>query len=170
MDLTKTDYATLDETLQYIYGSAEVIGLFMARIMELPEESYEAAKILGRAMQYINFIRDIEEDNSLGRTYLPLSGSGLQSLQKSHAEANKDIFVTFVRDNIALYREWQTKAEEGYKYIPHRYLIAIKTAADMYGWTARVIENDPFVVFESKVKPSKTRIILKVLANAMGIR
>ena len=61
-DLTRRFYRTEAETLEYVYGSAEVIGLFMARIMRLPEEALPAARMLGRAMQFINFIRDAAED------------------------------------------------------------------------------------------------------------
>ena len=52
-DLSKKKYPTVEASLEYIYGSAEVIGLFMARIMNLEEESYWSARMLGRAMQYI---------------------------------------------------------------------------------------------------------------------
>ncbi|MDG6217995.1 MAG: squalene/phytoene synthase family protein, partial [Candidatus Thermoplasmatota archaeon] len=71
MDLIKQVYQDMDDTLKYIYGSAEVIGLFMARLLGLVDRSFESAKHLGRSMQYINFIRDINEDNSLGRQYFP---------------------------------------------------------------------------------------------------
>ncbi|MGE4453849.1 MAG: phytoene/squalene synthase family protein [Sphaerochaeta sp.] len=70
-DLSESTCETLEDVLTYIYGSAEVIGLFMARIMDLEEASFPYAAMLGRAMQYINFIRDIAEDNGLGRRYLP---------------------------------------------------------------------------------------------------
>ena len=66
-DLHKKTYHTIDELLAYIYGSAEVVGLMMAQIMNLPESSWEAAKAQRKAMQLINFIRDIAEDNQLGR-------------------------------------------------------------------------------------------------------
>ena len=171
MDLTKTVYTTLEETLRYIYGSAEVIGLYMARIMGLPGESHHAAKMLGRAMQYINFIRDIDEDISLGRTYLPLSDSGLTSLQKRDVAASEsqiERFTSFIRNNIDLYYTWQKEAEGGYQYIPRRYLIPIKTAADMYGWTASVIRENPLVVYEKKVKPSKLRILFTVFKNTFS--
>jgi 15-cis-phytoene synthase len=171
MDLTKTEYTTLKETLRYMYGSAEVIGLYMARIMDLPYEAHYAAKMLGRAMQYINFIRDIDEDISLGRTYLPLSGSGLTSLRKRDVistDSQTKRFTSFVRKNIDLYYIWQREAEQGYRYIPRRYLIPIKTAADMYGWTASVIRENPLVVYEKKVKPSKLRILVTVFKNSRG--
>ena len=35
MDITKNTYENIDETLHYIYGSAEIIGLMMAKIMNL---------------------------------------------------------------------------------------------------------------------------------------
>ena len=48
LDLIKTEYDTIEETLEYIYGSAEVIDLFMSKRMELPEESFHYAQMLGR--------------------------------------------------------------------------------------------------------------------------
>ena len=168
LDLTKRDYATLDETLEYIYGSAEVIGLFMAKILGLDESAYRYAAYQGRSMQYINFIRDIHEDIGLGRVYLPLDDSDLGSLSVEEARKRPAVFRAFIREQIARYRDWQKEAEKGYRYIPARYRIPIKTASDMYGWTANEIAKDPFIVFERQIKPSKTRILMKVLANTIG--
>lgn len=168
MDLHKSKYETLQETLEYIYGSAEVIGLFMARIMELPEVSFPFAQKLGRAMQYINFIRDIAEDHELNRCYIPadhIAGYGLPDITEKSARNNPGAFSALLRNELVRYRKWQCQAEEGYRFIPKRYLIPIKTAADMYVWTANRIEADPLVVFERKVKPSKLQIILRGTLN-----
>ena len=88
-DLTKRIYRTEEEALEYIYGSAEVIGLFMAKIMRLPEESHPAARMLGRAMQFINFIRDVAEDTELGRRYLPLERGGAPLLALDWAQSDE---------------------------------------------------------------------------------
>ncbi len=168
LDLEKTDYQTLEETLEYIYGSAEVIGLYMASIMDLPREAHHSASLLGRAMQYINFIRDIDEDNSLGRRYIPLGDSGLKDLRKETAQEDPDRFRDFIRSEIRRYDLWQEEAELGYVFIPRRMRIPIKTAADMYRWTARQIARDPMTVFERKMKPRKSRIILTGLYNMLG--
>jgi phytoene synthase len=168
LDLGKVSYDTLEQTLEYIYGSAEVIGLFMARVLELPEASHPHARMLGRAMQYINFIRDLDEDRVLGRRYLPLDGTPLESLDPQTARRQPEAFRAFVRRHLELYRGWQAQAETGYRYIPRRCLVAVKTAADMYNWTARRIQRDPLVVFERKVKPSRGRILLQIAVNALG--
>lgn len=168
-DLSKSTCDTLDETLSYIYGSAEVIGLFMARIMDLPKESHPAAAMLGRAMQYINFIRDIAEDNHLGRRYLPLTGTTLSSLDQEETLGHKDEFVSFIRAEIGRYREWQREAAAGYHYIPKRYRIPIMTAADMYCWTSQQIERDPMVVYQRRIKPKKFRILRKGIAHTLGM-
>jgi len=170
LDLTKKVYNSLNETLEYIYGSAEVIGLFMAKILDLPEKAYFAAERLGRAMQYINFIRDIKEDIKLGRRYFPLGDYDLKNLTKEEAINNKEEFERFFRDQIKLYFKWQEEAEKGFKYIPKRYWIPIQTASDMYKWTALKIKENPFIVYEEKVKPSKGRIIRTVLKNIFKIR
>jgi len=164
-DLSKKNYESVDETLGYIYGSAEVIGLFMSRIMGLSDEALPYARLLGRSMQYINFIRDIKEDLRLGRRYLPLESTGLSELSEKAAQANPSAFASFMGRHLALYREWQKEAEKGFSLIPRRYRIPIKTASDMYNWTARTIEQDPMVVFSRKVKPTKGRIILRAVAN-----
>ncbi|MBD3215610.1 MAG: phytoene/squalene synthase family protein [Candidatus Lokiarchaeota archaeon] len=170
MDLTKKTYTTLEETLEYIHGSAEVIGLFMAKILDLPEESYFAAERLGRAMQYINFIRDVPEDTSFGRRYLPIKGYELESLKKEEILNKKEEFVQFMNAQINRYFKWEAEAERGFKYIPRRYLIPIKTASDMYTWTALTIKKDPFIIYERKVKPSKFRILMNIVKNLLWIK
>lgn len=167
MDLSRAEYDTLSETLAYIYGSAEVIGLFMARIMELSTDSFAAAQMLGRAMQYINFIRDIEEDNRLGRRYLPLFESDLASLHEKEAHEHPAEFRRLIERHLALHSAWQSAAREGFSYIPRNLRIAIKTASDMYSWTAARIADDPFIVFRKKIKPQKSRVILAGLINTL---
>jgi phytoene synthase len=166
-DISKQNYDTLEETLGYVYGSAEVIGLFMTRIMELPDEALPAAAMLGRAMQYINFIRDIAEDTSLGRRYLSLNGTSPRIVTADYARKNPAEFSAFIGGHLALYRLWQKEAVAGYRFIPRRYRVPIKTAADMYWWTAERIAARPLVVFDQKVKPSRGRIYAKIAHNTV---
>jgi len=167
LDLRDGQYENLDQTLTYIYGSAEVIGLFMAHLLDLPERSFSYAQMLGRAMQYINFIRDIDEDNRLGRRYLPLVDTELCSLREDEAREKPEAFAAFLRREIERVLDWQMEAERGFRYIPRRYLIAIKTASDMYKWTLGQIYANPFVVFEKKVKPAKSGIVRRALLNSV---
>ena len=46
LDLTEKTYRTLADVEKYMYGSAEVIGLMMARILDLPAEAYPAAQYI----------------------------------------------------------------------------------------------------------------------------
>ena len=173
MDIYKSTYQNMEELMNYLYGSSEVVGLFMAKIMDLPPESFIAARHLGRAMQYINFIRDISEDIELGRVYFPqndLEEFGLENLEENHTIIRRDNFKGFIRKQLEIYKLWQIEAEKGFKFIPYRYLISIKTASDMYNWTAREIERDPFIVYKKKVKPSTSRIVLNVFSNSLGLR
>jgi phytoene synthase len=173
MDLNKNEYGNLGEILDYIHGSAEVIGLFMASIMGLEEESFPFAQRLGRSMQYINFIRDIAEDNTLERTYFPqdeMRDYGLVSLKESDVINEREGFYSFILAQIRRYWDWQKEAEQGFRYIPRRYLIPIQTASEMYKWTAQRIEKNPFIVYKMKVKPSKARIWRTAFLNTMERR
>jgi len=165
-DIYKKTYYTLDELLKYMYGSAEVVGLFMMKILDLPEESKPYAMMLGRAMQYLNFIRDVKEDIYLGRQYLPVEDMEKFGIDKM--ECNEG-FKEFMRFEINRYFEFEKEAEKGFKYIPARYLIPIKTAAEMYKWTAIRIKASPCIVLERKVKPKKRRIVLNAVKNIVGV-
>jgi len=172
-DITKTNYKTLNEVIDYIYGSAEVIGLYMAKIMNLKSEAYEFAQYLGRSMQYINFIRDIAEDIKLGRIYLPgedMKKFGIKNLEFDYVKTIPDKFKNFITKQISYYCKWQQKAEEGYKFIPKRYLIPVKTASEMYNWTAEQIYNNPFIIYQKKVKPQISQIISTTLMNVIDPR
>lgn len=170
MDVDKKQYNTLEDTLEYIYGSAEVIGLFMARIMQLPIKPYEYARMQGRAMQWINFLRDIDEDNTLGRSYFPkstLKKFGLKDLSQKTAQANPKAFKKFMSEQIDLYEQWQTEADKGFSYIPKRLRIPLQTATDMYNWTAKEIKKDPFIVYSRKVKPKKSKVLKTAAKNTI---
>ncbi|MEH0970137.1 phytoene/squalene synthase family protein [Micromonospora sp. CPCC 205546] len=73
MDLTVTSYRTYDHLLDYMEGSAAVIGTMMLPILGSADApaAREPARQLGFAFQLTNFIRDVAEDLDRGRTYLP---------------------------------------------------------------------------------------------------
>lgn len=76
MDLDKTRYSR-EGYEEYIYGSAEVVGLMCLQIFcnndqNLYEQLREPARRLGAAFQKVNFLRDLKDDyQELGRTYFP---------------------------------------------------------------------------------------------------
>lgn len=69
-DLVKQDHNTKHETDNYIYGSAEVVGLMCLRVFVAGDEALfreleKPAKKLGSAFQKVNFLRDIKDDTEL---------------------------------------------------------------------------------------------------------
>ena len=76
-DLYKTVYHTEEEYKNYIYGSADVVGLMCLKVfVNGDSEQYNALKqtamALGSAFQKVNFLRDLKADHDqLNRTYFP---------------------------------------------------------------------------------------------------
>ena len=74
-DLSKNDHKTEDELNEYIFGSAEAMGLMCLKVFtpgddKLYKELYVSAKKLGAAFQKVNFLRDMKNDiESLNRRY-----------------------------------------------------------------------------------------------------
>lgn len=77
LDLQKTTYHTKEEYEDYIYGSADVVGLMCLMVFaEGDKAKYNELKSyamkLGSAFQKVNFLRDMNHDfETLGRTYFP---------------------------------------------------------------------------------------------------
>lgn len=77
LDLVKQEYKTTEEYHEYIYGSADVVGLMCLMVFVNGEEKKydelkESAMKLGSAFQKVNFLRDLKADfEGLNRTYFP---------------------------------------------------------------------------------------------------
>ncbi|MDC1432496.1 phytoene/squalene synthase family protein [Polaribacter sp.] len=76
-DLHKTEYTTKEEYDEYIYGSADVVGLMCLKVFvngddKMYEDLKDAAMRLGSAFQKVNFLRDLKDDYEvLNRSYFP---------------------------------------------------------------------------------------------------
>lgn len=76
-DLHKQDYLNEQEYKDYIYGSADVVGLMCLKVFVNGDQTkYDALKdsamSLGSAFQKVNFLRDLKADfEDLSRTYFP---------------------------------------------------------------------------------------------------
>jgi len=77
MDLKKMNYSSEKEYKEYIYGSADVVGLMCLKVfLDGNEKYYQKLKpnamALGSAFQKVNFLRDLNADfHELNRTYFP---------------------------------------------------------------------------------------------------
>ena len=90
-DLNKETYETVEEYHNYIYGSADVVGLMCLKVfVNGDDEKYESLKFsamkLGSAFQKVNFLRDLKDDYELlHRSYFP--GVNLKELGVTEKEA-----------------------------------------------------------------------------------
>ncbi|WP_435137056.1 phytoene/squalene synthase family protein [Formosa sp. A9] len=99
-DLYITEYETDAEYKNYIYGSADVVGLMCLRVFVNNNDAQfnalkASARYLGSAFQKVNFLRDIKDDTELlGRSYFPnIKNNNLNNLAK--ADIIKDIESDF---------------------------------------------------------------------------
>ncbi len=76
-DLHKSEYLTVEEYQNYIYGSADVVGLMCLKVFVNGDEQIynhlkDDAMKLGSAFQKVNFLRDLKADyETLSRSYFP---------------------------------------------------------------------------------------------------
>jgi 15-cis-phytoene synthase len=103
MDLQFKDYSQSGYQ-EYIYGSAEVVGLMCLRVFcegnaEMYESLKASARSLGAAFQKVNFLRDMRSDyQERGRTYFPhidFNNFGSDAKQAIEADIQTDFEAAY---------------------------------------------------------------------------
>lgn len=161
-DIDHKGYATIDDSLKYVYGAAEVIGLMTAKILGVPADSYEAFQLQARAILWIDFVRDIETHNQLGRLYFPrndLRAYNLKDLSHETVLQKPSDFKRFIGIQLKRYYKWQEQADALRSFLPSRYQEGAATASRLYRSMAKKIEKRPLSVFDKKVRPHRIRLL-----------
>ena len=147
LDLYKTKYTTVEEYNEYIYGSADVVGLMCLKVfvngdIEKYEELKHSAMRLGSAFQKVNFLRDLKADfEDLSRTYFPntdLSQLDEASKQQIIAEIEADFDAGF----------------EGIKNLPIEAKFGVYTAYRYYKKLLKKLQKTPSL----EIKNTRIRV------------
>ncbi|MBF2707645.1 phytoene/squalene synthase family protein [Flavobacterium soyangense] len=137
MDLIKSDYHTKQEYDEYIYGSADVVGLMCLKVFvngndDKYYELKDEAMRLGSAFQKVNFLRDLKDDNLvLNRNYFP--GVDLNSFD----EKSKELIIKEIEEDFQV-------ALQGIKKLPLEAKFGVYTAYVYYKKLLKKLENTPY--------------------------
>jgi phytoene synthase len=160
MDLTITEYQSYDALLEYVYGSAAVIGLEMVPVLGYSDQrAFEAAKKLGIAFQLANFIRDVSEDLDRGRVYLPLDELARFGVDRAMLERRvlTPEIVEALKFQIARVRSLQDEADIGIAYLDKTSRPCIRAASELYCGIVDEVEAIGYDVFNKRAKTSTGR-------------
>ena len=166
MDLTITDYPDRAALNLYMKGSAEAIGLQLLPILGTVgpiEQAAPYAAALGRAFQLTNFLRDIDEDLTRQRVYLPadeLAGYGVdrELLMWCHHHRRTDRRVrSALADQHQITREVYRYAAGGIAQLAPRSRPCVATALTLYSEILDRIEESDFAVFSGRATVGTAR-------------
>jgi phytoene synthase len=164
MDLTVTEYHTYEDLYEYVYGSAAVIGLEMVPILgtvskQSMTEANMAAEKLGTAFQLANFIRDVGEDLTRGRVYLPVTE--LQSHGVTREMLEERIVTPQIknalREQIQRVRRLQAEAKIGINLLSAESRACIEAASELYCGIVDEVEKIEYQIFDKRAKTSNWR-------------
>ena len=166
MDLTVTEYHTYEDLYEYVYGSAAVIGLQMVPILgtvskQSISEANIAAEKLGTAFQLANFIRDVGEDLTRGRVYLPVTELQTHGVTRQMLEER---IVTpeikeALKEQIQRVRNLQAEAKAGIKLLSVESRACIEAASELYCGIVDEVEKIDYQIFTKRAKTSNWRRI-----------
>jgi phytoene synthase len=165
-DTVQTRYATFDELRGYCEKVAGAVGV--ACVAVYGSDDVERARILGIALQLINVMRDVAEDWSLGRVYLP------HDELAAHGVTEDDIAHGRVNDEWRALMEFQAQRarvhlEEGLRLLDsldRRSALCVSTFAGLYGGQLDRMEANDFDVFGASCRlstPAKLAVVARGL-------
>jgi 15-cis-phytoene synthase len=166
MDLTVTDYPDRAALNRYMRGSAEVIGLQLLPVLGTAAPADEAAPYaaaLGRAFQLTNFLRDVDEDLTRQRVYLPADELAVYQVDRElltwcHTHRCTD---PRVRRALAaqhdITREVYRFAAGGVELLARRSRPCVWAALTLYSEILDRIEDSDFAVFSHRATVGTTR-------------
>jgi phytoene synthase len=175
MDLTVTDYPDRAALDRYMYGSAEVIGLQLLPVLGTVaprEEAAPYAAALGKAFQLTNFLRDVDEDLTRGRVYLPadeLADHGVDrdvlTWCQQNRRTDKRVRAALVEQH-AMTRRIYAQAERGIALLDPRSRPCVSAALTLYSGILNRIEDIDFAIFAQRASVSRSR---RVQVAAVGL-
>jgi phytoene synthase len=163
MDLTVTQYETYDDLLEYVYGSAAVIGLQMVHVLGTAEgktsEALVPAEKLGIAFQLANFIRDVGEDLERGRVYLPMAELRSYGVSRDMLERRllTPQIIEALKFQIGRVRDLQNEANLGISLLSPDSQACIRAASELYCGIVDEVEKIDYQVFTKRAKTSTWR-------------
>jgi len=183
LDTARSTYPTYADLLDYMEGSAAVIGTMMLPILEPtdPGAAREPARQLGFAFQLTNFLRDVAEDLRRGRVYLPaadLDRFGLRPADLSAdlaADRTGPALRAVLRFEAGRAREHYARAEPGIALLAPSSRPCIRAALTLYRGILDEIERADFEVLRARVRvPRRRRLAIAgwylVAARAAALR
>jgi phytoene synthase len=168
MDLKVTGYATYDDLLGYMEGSAAAIGAMMLPILGVRPGADRAAALaaarqLGHAFQLTNFIRDVREDLERGRVYLPEEdlarfGITLDVLRRDAALGRTSPAVReLIRYECQRAAVHYGAARPGLDLLPPRSRLCIRAAYLLYGEILGEVARAGYDVMRGRLVVSRRR-------------
>lgn len=168
MDLAPAAYQTFAELERYCYHVAGAVGLACIHLWGFHDErALVAAVDCGTAFQLTNILRDLGEDASLGRIYLPA-----EDLDRFHiapgelAEATRsglardERFAELMRFEVERARGYYARARSLFNYLDPPGKPILETMLRIYGGLLNEIERRRYDVFSRRVSLSRSRKLL----------
>ncbi len=182
MDLEVRDYPTRADLVDYMHGSARVIGLQMLPVLgtvDDPAAAAPAAAALGEAFQLTNFIRDIAEDLDRDRVYLPADelaafNADRDRLWWCHSRGRADSAVRrAVADQVATTRAVYREARTGIAMLRPVSRPCIRTALTLYSEIldrVTAMDHDVFARRATVGAARRARVAVPALIEAARLR
>jgi 15-cis-phytoene synthase len=171
MDVHGTYYETIDDLVKYCRNVAGSVGRLSLAIFgtDHPKEAVPLADSLGVALQLTNILRDVVEDRSFGRVYLPRADA-------ERVGCNPDL--TGPASEVARLVEFECgRAEqwfgEGLQLLPllsGRSRACVAAMSGIYLHLLRRIEGAPFAVTQGRVSVPTFEKLSVAVRSLVGAR
>ncbi len=163
MDAAGVHYESFQDLLLYCYRVAGTVGLMMCHVLGVSsDKALRHAAHLGMAMQLTNISRDVNEDWSLGRLYIPKQL--LNGTRDLHPERHgrlpavcRSTFARAIESLLCKAKGYYASGESGVRYLSLRNAWAIRAAGLIYAEIGNELARRGYDVLTGRAVVSKLR-------------
>jgi phytoene synthase len=162
MDVNHRPIQSQEDLLLYCHRAAGSVGQMMCFLLGTSNvEAISHADSLGMAMQMTNIARDVKEDQTFGRCYLPKCW--LDAVPLKEGLPTKENVQAAVKRLLALADQHYAIGIEGLQYLPSGSKRAIRIAADLYREIGETIRRNNYRVMDGRAfVPTSRKVVLVV--------
>lgn len=176
MDVRGRVYVSEDDTLDYCYHVAGVVGVMMAMIMGVRDEAVlDRASDLGLGFQLTNIARDVIDDARVGRVYLPaewLQAAGIERVDPDDT-TQREVLHGLALRLLDRAEPYYASAHDGLPALPFRSAWAVAAARRVYRDIGHQLRKQGHRAWDGRVSTSRSRKVVLLglaLVDVVGTR
>jgi len=150
-----------NDQMHHLYGTGDVFGLMIAKMLRLPKQAMHAAAMQARAVRFLMLLHQAADHPD--QPLLPkaeLTRYNLTDPGQETAAQHPQAFADFIHAQLRLYNLWHRQGERVFRYLPKRPAAVLRAIDSHYRREATQLAEEPLTIF--RYHPGRASFLLRL--------